>query len=301
MAENMTDNAKYIYSFFRGKGWTSNSICGMLGNMQAESGIIANKDEIGGGGGYGLVQWTPKSTLTNWAAANGLDPTTVDTQCRRIQWELENYQQFYSTSAYPLTFQEFTQSTDTPTYLAAVFIHNYERPANPDQPQRGVYAEQWYSILVNGTTPPSDVYQVSAYPYSPNATAETNFDVRNSDGTVVSGHVVTTGDKLCILSVNYDLQLAEVVYPITNGYMHGWITNLQSEISDTYHFKWRNGSTNETVYSSSTGTTVSGTIYPNEYATPLYQKDGRYALLYNTSKGDETKFGFVNYHDGFSF
>ncbi len=154
MAENMNDNARYIYSFFRNKGWTSNSICGMLGNMQGESGIIADIDEISGGGGYGLVQWTPKSILTNWASQNGLDYKAVDTQCRRIQWELENGQQFYSTSAYPMNFIQFTQSTSTPTYLAEVFINNYERPVNRNQPQRGVWAEQWYSTLAGGTTPP---------------------------------------------------------------------------------------------------------------------------------------------------
>ncbi|MEA4826014.1 MAG: phage tail tip lysozyme [Clostridium sp.] len=150
MAENMTDNARYIYSFFRARGWTSNAICGMLGNMQGESGIIADLDEYGGGGGYGLVQWTPKSNLTNWANANGLDYRTVDTQCRRIQWELENGQQFYATSAYPMNFRQFTQSTSSPTYLAKVFINNYERPANPDQPQRGVWAEEWYSFFGGG-------------------------------------------------------------------------------------------------------------------------------------------------------
>ncbi|GAA0077664.1 hypothetical protein UT300005_20420 [Clostridium sp. CTA-5] len=152
MAENMTGNAKYVYSFFRNKGWTSNSICAMLGNMQGESGIIADINERGGGGGYGLVQWTPKSNLTNWANGNGLNYRTVDTQCRRIQWELENSQQFYATRAYPMNFRSFTQSTASPTYLAKVFINNYERPANPNQPQRGVWAEQWYKLLVNGDT-----------------------------------------------------------------------------------------------------------------------------------------------------
>ena len=53
-----------------------------------------------------------------------------------------------------MSFRQFTQSTESPTYLAKVFINNYERPANPDQPQRGVWAENWYSVLVGGTTPP---------------------------------------------------------------------------------------------------------------------------------------------------
>ena len=49
--KDMTSNAKYIYNFFRAKGWTVQAICGMLGNMQGESGIIADIDEISGGGG----------------------------------------------------------------------------------------------------------------------------------------------------------------------------------------------------------------------------------------------------------
>lgn len=155
MAENMTENAKKIHAFFRAKGWTSNSICGMLGNMQGESGIIADKTEVGGGGGYGLVQWTPKSKLTDWANKNGLNYKTVETQCKRIQWELENGGQYYPTKTYPMTFKQFTQSKETPTYLAKVFINNYERPANPNQPKRWTWAEDWYKLFNSEVTPPT--------------------------------------------------------------------------------------------------------------------------------------------------
>ncbi|CRH18690.1 MAG: phage tail tip lysozyme [Carnobacterium sp.] len=155
MVENATENAKQIFSFFRAKGWTAQSICGMLGNMQGESGIIADKDEYGGGGGYGLVQWTPKSNLVNWANSNGLNYRTVETQCKRIQWELDNNQQFYSTSSYPLNFRQYTQSSQSPTYLAAAFISNYERPANNNQPQRGVWAEEWFRNLNGSVNPPT--------------------------------------------------------------------------------------------------------------------------------------------------
>ena len=63
--ESSLNNAKQIYNFFINKGWTRNAICGMLGNMWAESGIVADIDEKSGGGGYGLVQWTPKRHLTD--------------------------------------------------------------------------------------------------------------------------------------------------------------------------------------------------------------------------------------------
>ena len=154
--EDMTTNAKYIYSYFRDKGWTAQAICGMLGNMQGESGIIADIDEISGGGGYGLVQWTPKSKLVNWANARGLNYRTVETQCQRIQWELENGEQFYRTTAYPLTFKQYIASTSSASYLAQVFINNYERPANPNQPKRWQWATDWYNKLSGDTpTPPT--------------------------------------------------------------------------------------------------------------------------------------------------
>ena len=149
-AENMNDNAKKIYNFFKGKGWTLNAIAGMLGNMQGESGIIADIDEKSGGGGYGLVQWTPKSKLVNWANNKGLDYRTVETQCKRIQWELENNEQFYKTSAYPMTFKEYVKSTKSADYLAKVFINNYERPANPNQPNRWTWATNWYNKFNGG-------------------------------------------------------------------------------------------------------------------------------------------------------
>lgn len=172
MVENATENAKAIYLFFRNKGWTAQAISGLLGNMQGESGIIADKDELGGGGGYGLVQWTPKSNLVNWANSNGLNYRTVETQCKRIQWELENGQQFYATTAYPLNFRQFTQSTQSPTYLASVFIHNYERPANPNQPQRGVWAEEWFRLLSGndgGTVEKPHLYRAAIRNLSPQA------------------------------------------------------------------------------------------------------------------------------------
>lgn len=217
MAENMTENAKYIHSFFRAKGWTSNSICAMLGNMQGESGIIANIDEISGGGGYGLVQWTPKSNLTNWANANGLDYRTVDTQCRRIQWELENGQQFYATSAYPMNFKSFTQSTESPTYLAKVFINNYERPANPNQPQRGVWAEEWYKIFGGGTGGgTTGEYEVKRYVEYGTAYPRTTINFRSTPNAQSSSNII--GQYYLGESVNYNLVVQ------TNKYVYiSWV------------------------------------------------------------------------------
>lgn len=149
----------------------------------------------------------------------------------------------------------------------------------------------------------NDVYEVpaSSLPCDWNATAGTDFDVRNSDGTAIPGRQIFNGDRIIILSVNYDKQLAEVLYPTKSCWVHGWIRNLQNLLHNRWYFKWQNGSTNEPVYGSPSGNDRIGTIFPREKATPLFAVGGRYAVLYNTDKGEETKFGYVNYHGGFNF
>ena len=152
--DTQINNAKFIYQFFRDKGWTCEAIAGMIGNIHAESGIVADIDERSGGGGYGLVQWTPKSKLVDWANQHNLNYRTLMAQCQRIQWELENSFQFYPTATYPMTFKDFIRSTKDPAYLAMVFLYNYERPYDLNQPQRGVYATGWFELLVTrGDTP----------------------------------------------------------------------------------------------------------------------------------------------------
>jgi hypothetical protein len=126
----------------------------MLGNMQSESSINPARwqsDDVGNTSvGFGLVQWTPASKYLNWASDNNLPYKEMDSNLKRILWEVDNKQQWYATSSYPMSFAEFTQSTETPEYLAEAFITNYERPADPTQPQRQTNARYWYDNLTGG-------------------------------------------------------------------------------------------------------------------------------------------------------
>ncbi|MCU7526198.1 MAG: hypothetical protein HF308_17115 [Ignavibacteria bacterium] len=154
MAE-MTVNAQYILNYLLAKGWTKNAICGMLGNMQSESSINPARwqsDNVGNtSAGFGLVQWTPASKYLNWCTSNNLPYKEMDSNLLRILWEVDNHQQWYATNSYPMSFTEFTQSTQTPEYLAQAFITNYERPADPTQPQRSTNARYWYDNLTGGS------------------------------------------------------------------------------------------------------------------------------------------------------
>lgn len=151
---SMYDNAKYIYSYFVSKGWTPQAVCGMLGNMQSESSIEPNVWENGGGSGYGLVQWTPGSVLINWCNSQGLNYTTLAAQCDRIEYEFTHGLQFYPSNSYGMNASQYMHSTDSAYTLGLVFLANYERPANPYQPQRANQAAYWYNQLAGTSTAP---------------------------------------------------------------------------------------------------------------------------------------------------
>lgn len=154
--EEMKGNASYIWSFLSSRGWTKNAVAGMLGNMETEStinpAIWQNLDSGNTSLGFGLVQWTPATKLISWAEGEGLDYRDIDTQLERILWELENGEQYYATDAYPLSFREFSKSSQSPEYLAQAFLFNYERPADQTQPARSTQARKWFNYLGDGST-----------------------------------------------------------------------------------------------------------------------------------------------------
>lgn len=101
------------------------------------------------------MQWTPASKYIDWLPS-GEDASKMDNAISRILWEVENNQQWIATSEYNYSFEEFTKSTDAPYNLALAFLANYERPADPNQPIRGEYANSWYEYL-GGIVPPEPV------------------------------------------------------------------------------------------------------------------------------------------------
>ena len=60
---------------------------------------------------------------------------------------MENNQQWIATATYPESFASFSKSTADPYTLAIEFLVNYERPADPNQPQRGDKAREIYDYI----------------------------------------------------------------------------------------------------------------------------------------------------------
>lgn len=149
----MQANATYIWWYLKNKGWSLNAVCGMLGNMQREStinpGIWQDLDEGNTSLGYGLVQWTPATNYINWCDSNGLTPSHMDSNLKRIIYELENGLQYYSTADYPESFREFSVSTKSVEYLVTAFLKNYERAGVEALDERIENGNYWFSYLQN--------------------------------------------------------------------------------------------------------------------------------------------------------
>lgn len=153
----MQNNAQIIFNTLLLKGWTKNAIAGMLGNMQKEStinpGIWQNLNP-NPSLGWGLVQWTPSTNFTDWAAANGYANDDGDAQLIWIDTVTASVGQWIPTTQYPETFEEFKVSTQTPEYLADCFLKNFERPGEIDQPDRQRYARYWFDWWEGSPVPP---------------------------------------------------------------------------------------------------------------------------------------------------
>lgn len=166
----MEVNALYVYSFLTDKGWTPEAIAGVLGNMENEGGLNPgrweNDDITYTSGGCGLVGWTPGSRHTSWCADRGMDWTTMDANLTHLNWEIHDGDDYYATSGYPMSYEEFTKSTASPYYLACAFAWNYERSwvvlygteAEKEalRQLRGGDAEKWYTFLTGREPTPPD-------------------------------------------------------------------------------------------------------------------------------------------------
>lgn len=174
----MENNANIIINYYRGVGINDCTIAAILGNMQAESTLSPGLNERGGGGGYGLVQWTPKQDLIDACSTLSLSPyTSGDVQIQVVIEEIigpASVRQWYTSQAFIQNYYNSGATADmigisgldfldntmnwTPDKLAVLFMAGYERPSyDPNinhYANRQQYALNWYSYM-GGIIPPT--------------------------------------------------------------------------------------------------------------------------------------------------
>lgn len=172
----MENNADIIIDYYRSIGINDYTIAAILGNMQAESTINPEREELGGQG-YGLVQWTPVTTLQNHCSTLGLSPyNSGDVQIQVLIAEILNVSgvgEWYSSQAFiqnyynsgatsdmiGITGQQFLNNSMnwSSDKLAILFMSAYERPSYDPSINhyqlRKQYALEWYQYISGQPTP----------------------------------------------------------------------------------------------------------------------------------------------------
>lgn len=181
------DNAKEIYNNLHALGWSLNAICAILGNIGYEGGYNPwrwQNDNIqpyqttnyGDAHAYGLFQFDNATKYQQNSYAKSLPeygPNWSDRAGKTTDGiaqlkYVNQYADYYSTNAYPLSYSQFKVSTQTPSYLAKAWLYNYERPADPASTENGraSEAEYWYTVLQNYTpVPPVPTGDSGALPF----------------------------------------------------------------------------------------------------------------------------------------
>ena len=148
------ENGMMIYYQMRAAGWTTEAISAVVGNICAEGGlnpwrwqsdIIVGPDDFWDRThGYGLAGFTPAGKYIEDTDAQGYPgyapnylnhPGNATDGAAQIKFIMENPQYYQTHAAYPLTFQEFSQSTESPSYLSDTWLYNFEQPAHPEDTQ----------------------------------------------------------------------------------------------------------------------------------------------------------------------
>jgi hypothetical protein len=146
---------------------------------------------------------------------------------------------------------------------------------------------------------PTPVPTPSKFSYPNNAkVVGDDLYIRDENGVRIPGRSVSNGDNITVLDVSYSKQLALVEYPTPSGTRKGYVKNMTSLIQYYNQGQWHNGSTTEIVYGENGA--VIGRLNPREAATPIYRKNGKLHVVYNTDKGKNTKSGYVIYNGGFN-
>ena len=141
--------------------------------------------------------------------------------------------------------------------------------------------------------------QSSSFSYPNNAkVVGDDLYIRDVDGNRIKGRYVSNGDNITILDVSGSRQLCLVEYPTPAGVKMGYVNNVVSCIQYYDQSQWVNGSTSEAVLDEN-GMKI-GSLNPGEWATPLYRKNGKLHVVYNTAKGINTKSGYVAWDGGFT-
>jgi hypothetical protein len=121
-------------------------VSALCGNAWRESHINPAQEELSGGGGFGIFQWTAgrRTALEQWLSENGYDRTSPDGQVKYLFVEADWLGEFAGITS----LDEFinSDSRDIPA-LTEAFMKCWERPAESDPSLRIEYANKCFDFI----------------------------------------------------------------------------------------------------------------------------------------------------------
>ena len=142
VSQGTVASAREIYEYLISKGFTPESACGILGNIEQESGFLTSATN---GTHFGLCQWGGErfAALSNLADSRGKKWTDLQVQLDFLWSELEGVKSSVKT--------EIIGTTDM-YHATEIFCKKYEICGgySKEVPRRYKKAQKWYNILVLG-------------------------------------------------------------------------------------------------------------------------------------------------------
>lgn len=191
---------KIIWNFFRDKGLNDYAIAGIMGNLYAESGLIANnlqnayekrlnmnddtytestdngsyKNFVRDGAGYGLAQWTywsRKEALLKYAKKVGKSIGDTTMQCEFLWNELND--------SYYKKAMDVLKVAKSVREASDAFLLHFERPLNANETmksKRAGYGDGFYKKNAKGD-------KAVTLPYKVKVNDDTGLNIRKGPGT----------------------------------------------------------------------------------------------------------------------
>lgn len=162
---DVSRNAHEIASKLAGEGFSRAATAGILGNLAHESGMDPAREQIPGNpnGGFGLMQWTPRSKVRTWLDRhnlNGTPDTDLNGQIRmladaaRSDWNNVALDKVKGEGTVPsdtTDLKKLFDSTGDPQIAASAFMAGCERPSwgSRNEDARRNAAKQYYDSLTD--------------------------------------------------------------------------------------------------------------------------------------------------------
>ena len=156
------DVATRIAEAFASAGFSKAATAGVLGNVYAESGFVADRGS--GDNGYGLGQWTPRSKIRAWMDANGMGDTPDSDEAGQIKMLVATAKSSFNNHYLSNAKSEITVKNDSlydtwhdasdPEVAAVAWMAGWERPnwASRNEGVRKQVAKDYYDKGLNGVS-----------------------------------------------------------------------------------------------------------------------------------------------------